>query len=113
MRQHLVAQQSIPLRLGDLLVSVSKLNGKKVIGANAHMLGEVTGADVDTEKWQITHLHVSLTDEATRELGFRKPFLGSVIVCLPIDIIQATGDVVSLNKSIIELKNVVEPKEHR
>jgi sporulation protein YlmC with PRC-barrel domain len=50
------------------LVSVSKLNGKKVIGANAYVLGEVSGADVDTEKWQITHLHVSLTDEATRNL---------------------------------------------
>lgn len=83
-----------------------------MIGANAYTLGEVTGADVDTEKWQITHLHVSLTDEATRELGFMKPFLGSVIVCLPIDIIQATGDVVSLNKSIDELRNVVSPKRH-
>ena len=95
------------------MVIFSKLIGKKVIGANAYMLGEVTGADVDTEKWQVTHLHVSLADEATRELGFRKPFLGSVIVCLPIDLIQAAGDVISLNKSIKELKNVVEPKEHR
>lgn len=96
-----------------LLVIFSKLVGKKVIGANAYMLGEVTGADVDTEKWQITHLHVSLTDEATLELGFRKPFLGSVIVCLPVNIIQAIGDVISLSKSITELKNIVEPKKHR
>ena len=95
------------------MVIFSKLIGKKVIGANAYVLGEVTGADVDTEKWQITHLHVSLTDEATRELGFRKPFLGSVVVCLPINLIQATGDVISLSKSVKELKNVVEPKEHR
>jgi len=95
------------------LVIISKLIGKKVIGANAFMLGEVTGADVDVEKWQITHLHVSLTEEATRELGFKKPFLGSVIVCLPINLIQATGDIISLNKSVKELKNVVEPKEHR
>jgi sporulation protein YlmC with PRC-barrel domain len=95
------------------LVIFSKLIGKKVVGANAYMLGEVTGADVDTSKWQLTHLHVSLTDEATRELGFKKPFLGSVIVCLPIDLIQATGDVISLNKAVEELKNVVEPKKHR
>jgi len=95
------------------LVVFSKLIGKKVIGANAYMLGEVTGADVDVEKWLITHLHVSLTEEATRELGFKKPFLGSVIVCLPINLIQATGDIISLNKSVKELKNVVEPKEHR
>ena len=95
------------------MVIISKLIGKKVIGANAYTLGEVTGADVDVEKWLITHLHVSLTEDATRELGFRKPFLGSVIVCLPINLIQATGDIISLNKSVKELKNVVEPKEHR
>lgn len=94
------------------MVSVSRLIGKKVIGANAYMLGEVAGADIDTEKWQITHLHVSLADEATRELGFRKPLLGSVIVCLPINLIQATGDIISLNKSISELRNFVEPKKH-
>jgi sporulation protein YlmC with PRC-barrel domain len=95
------------------LVSVSRLVGKKVIGSNAYMLGEITGADVDTEKGLVTHLHVGLTDEATRELGFRKPLLGSVIVCLPINIIQATGDVISLNKSIIELRTIVQPKRHR
>lgn len=94
------------------MVIFSKLVGKSVIGANAYALGEVMGADVDTGKWQITHLHVSLTDEATRELGFTKPFLGHVIVCLPIDIIQATGDIVSLNKSINELRNIVAPKRH-
>ena len=95
------------------MVSVSKLNGKKVIGANAYTLGEIIGADVDTGKGQITHLRVGLTDEATRELGFRKLLLGSVIVCLPTDIIQATGDVISLNKSITELRNIVQPKKHR
>jgi len=95
------------------LVVFSKLVGKRVIGANAYILGEVTGADVDAEKWQITHLHVSLAEEATRELGFKKPFLGSVVVCLPVNLIQATGDVISLNKSINELRNLVEPKEHR
>jgi len=95
------------------LVVFSKLVGKRVIGANAYILGEVIGADVDTEKWQITHLHVSLTEEATRELGFKKPFLASVVVCLPVNLIQATGDVISLNKSINELRNLVEPKEHR
>jgi sporulation protein YlmC with PRC-barrel domain len=58
---------------GGLLVTFSKLIGKKVIGSNAVVLGEVHGADVDTDKWQITHLHVGLADDATRELGFKKP----------------------------------------
>jgi len=94
------------------VVTFSKLMGKKVIGANAYTLGEVHGADVDPDKWQVTHLHVSLTDEATRELGFKKPLLGSVIVCLPVMLIQATGDVITLNKSVQELRSFVEPKKH-
>lgn len=94
------------------MVSVSKLMGKKVIGANAYTLGEIHGADVDTDKWQVTHLHLSLTDEATRELGFKKPLLGHVIACLPISLIQAVGDVITLNKSIQELRPFVEPKKH-
>jgi len=95
------------------LVTFSRLMEKRVIGANAYTLGEVHGADVDTEKWLVTHLHVSLTDEATRELGFRKPFLGHVIVCLPVNLVQAIGDVITLNKSIQELRSFVEPKQHR
>jgi sporulation protein YlmC with PRC-barrel domain len=94
------------------MTSVSKLMGKRVIGANAYLLGEVNGADVDTAKWQVTHLHVSLTDEAIRELGFKKPFMGSVTVCLPVSLVLAVGDVITLNKGIKELKDVVEPKKH-
>lgn len=95
------------------MVTFSRFMGKRVIGANAYTLGEVHGADVDTDKWQITHLHVSLTDDATRELGFKKPFLGAVIVCLPVSLIQAIGDVITLSKSIQELRSFVEPKRHR
>lgn len=91
----------------------SKMIGKRVIGSNAYMLGEVVGADIDTANWQVTHLHVSLADEATRELGFKKPFMGSVVVCLPVQVIQAVGDVITLNKGIDELRTVVEPKKHK
>ena len=98
--------------LAKFMTSMSKLIGKRVIGANAYALGEINGADVDTVKWQVTHLHVSLTDEATRELGFKKPFMGSVTACLPVPLIQAVGDVITLNKGINELRDVVEPKKH-
>jgi len=54
---------------------------------------------------------VSLTDEATRELGYKKPFMGSVTVCLPVSLVQAVGDVITLNKGIRELKDFVEPKK--
>jgi len=59
-------------------MKASKMNGTKVITANAYVLGEVDGAEVDTDKWKVTHLDVNLTKEATEELGFKKPFLGSL-----------------------------------
>lgn len=94
------------------MVTFARLIGKKVIGSNAYMFGEMHGADVDTGNWQITHLHISLTDDAARELGFRKPFLGAVVVCLPVSLIQAVGDVITLNKTVKELGSFVEPKKH-
>ena len=98
------------MMLGDQLMRVSKLNGMKVITANAYVLGEVEGAEVDTNKWKITHLDVNLTNEATKELGFKKPFLGSIKVCLPVTIIKEFGNVVTLKKSLQELKNLDECK---
>jgi sporulation protein YlmC with PRC-barrel domain len=94
------------------MTSVSKLMGKRVIGANAYLLGEVNGADVDTAKWQVTHLHVSLTNEATRELGFKKPIMGSITVYVPVSLVQAVGDIITLSKGVKELKDVIEPKKH-
>jgi sporulation protein YlmC with PRC-barrel domain len=93
------------------LVDVSKLNGKKVIGATAFTLGDVEGAEVDTRNWQITHLHVKLTSEATERFGFKKPRIGSLVVLMPVTIVKAVGDVVSLDKSIEELKSIVKPKK--
>ena len=92
------------------MINVSKLIGRKVITADAFTLGEIDGAKVDTERWQVTHLDVSLSDEATRELGFKKPLLGSVKVCLPVTLIQAFGDLVTLNKPLQELKTLEECK---
>jgi len=91
-------------------MKVSKLNGMKVITANAYTLGEVEGAHVDTDKWKLTHLDVELTKEATKELGFKKPLLGSLTVCLPVTLVKGFGDVITLKKSLQEMKNLEECK---
>ncbi|MCW3976346.1 MAG: hypothetical protein NWE77_00265 [Candidatus Bathyarchaeota archaeon] len=92
------------------MVTTGKLMGRKVISEDAFTLGEVAGAEVDTRSWQITHMHVKLTDEATRELGFKKPFLGHLTVCLPVTLVKAFGDVVTLGNALQELKEVPECK---
>jgi sporulation protein YlmC with PRC-barrel domain len=106
-----ICQTDYWLLLGGCLTSVSDLNGKKVIGASAFALGEVEGAEFDAKNWQITHLQVKLTGEATEQLGFKKPTLGHTVVLLPVTLVKAVGDIVSLDKSIQELKSVVEPKK--
>jgi sporulation protein YlmC with PRC-barrel domain len=81
-----------------------------VITADAYTLGEVDGAHADIGMWNITHLDVELTNEATEELGFKKPLLGSLTVCLPITAVKKVGDVITLNKSLLELKSLKECK---
>lgn len=95
------------------MVDVDKLKGKKVIGRKAYTLGEVDGAEVDTEKWEVTHLRVKLTDEAATELGFKKRFRSST-ACMPVTMVAAVGDIITIDKSIQELRSttdIVECKE--
>jgi len=93
-----------------MMVNVNMLLGKTVVGDDARLIGNVTGVEVELlPKWQITHIHVSLTEETTRELGYKKPFLGSVEVLIPISIVKAVGDIISLDKKTAELKDIVEP----
>ncbi len=89
---------------------VNHLNGLEVITVDAFNIGEVDGAEADTGTWQITHLVVELSKEVVKELGFKKPILGSVSVCLPVTTINKIGHVVTLNQSIHDLKNLKECK---
>jgi len=91
-------------------MKANRINGTRVITANAYVLGEVDGAEVDTDKWKVTHIDVNLSKEATEELGFKKPFLGSIKICLPVTIIKEFGDVIALKNSLQELKNLKECK---
>ena len=91
-------------------VNVNILLGKSVVADDARLVGTVTGVEVELmPKWEVTHLHVSLTEETTKELGYKKPFLGSVDVILPISIVKAVGDLISLDKKIDDLRDLVEP----
>jgi sporulation protein YlmC with PRC-barrel domain len=72
--------------LGDEMVEVGKLDGKKVITTDGFNVGEASGAEMDNQ-WKITHLQVNLSKEATNELGFKKPVLGHITICLPVNLI--------------------------
>ena len=91
-------------------MKVGNLNGKQVITADAYNLGEVDGTHADIGTWQITHIDVDLTKEAAKELNLKKPMFGSVTVCVPVTAVNKVGDVITLNTTLLELKNLKECK---
>ena len=95
------------------MMDSAKMNGVKVITANSYTLGEVEGVNIETRGWKVTHLKVALSDDATKELGYSKPLLGSVKICLPVDNIGGYGDVITLKKSLMDLKGSDECKVRR
>ena len=80
----------------------------KVITADAYTLGEVNGAHVNTATWKIVNLDISLTKETVKELGLKKPILGSLLVCLPVNEVNEVGDVITLKGTLQEFKNLKE-----
>jgi len=90
-------------------VRPSELEGKKVVDTKAKIIGTVSGIEIDSVEWKVTHLRIELTDELVETLGYKKPFLGHVEILLSVDAVKAIADVVALDKAIRELKDVIEP----
>ena len=93
------------------MVEVTRLFWKKAFTSDAFLLGEVESAELDMNTWQITSFYVGLTDEATKMMGFKRPYLGKVHVCLPVSTIKTIQDTAILNQTLQELRNLKECKE--
>jgi sporulation protein YlmC with PRC-barrel domain len=85
-----------------------KLKGKKVIGAEGYVIGEVEGFDVELSDWKVTGLQVSLTDDAATKLGFKRPFLSKVVIIIPSTVVSLVGNFITLDKSAENLESLVE-----
>lgn len=73
----------------------------------ARDVGKLSGAEMDN-KWNITHVYVDLSKEASNELGLRKPILGHITILLKIHMIDVLGEVIKLNKTREELRGIPE-----
>jgi sporulation protein YlmC with PRC-barrel domain len=91
------------LKCRCFVMDTSLLNGKKVIGAQSLILGEVEGVDVDSNTWQVSTMYVSLSDEAAIGFGLRKPFMSKITICLPTQIVKSLGDVITLKEPLYNL----------
>jgi len=82
------------------------LEGKKVVGTEGYILGEIEGIDIDLRTWEANAFCVSLSDESTAELGLKKTFLKKIIVCFPTELIKAVGEVITLKEPIRNLEDI-------
>ena len=87
----------------------SELNGKKVVGAGAKIVGTVFDIEIDPTSWKTTTLHIELSEEAIETLGYKKPFMGRVDISLSVEAVAVVADIISLNKPITELKKFIQP----
>jgi len=92
-------------------MDIGTLNWKKVITSDGVTIGEVQGGELDATSFQVTHVHIGLNDAALKEFGLKKPFLGQVFVCLPVDMVQEANEAVTLKESLAELRNGPECRE--
>jgi sporulation protein YlmC with PRC-barrel domain len=94
------------------MVEITRLFWKRAFTSDGILLGEVESADLDMNTWQITSLFVGLTDEATKRMGFKHPYLGKVIVCLPVSTVQSiAADKATLKQTMEELRSLKQCKE--
>ncbi len=84
------------------------LRGRKVVGSEGYILGEFDGLCYDLSTWKATAFYIDLSDEATDELNFKKPFLSKIIISLPTQLINAIGDIITLTEPVRNLKDIAE-----
>ena len=93
------------------MVEIGRLFWKRVVTADNFTIGEMESADLDMSTWQLKSFYVSLNDEATKRMGFERPYFGKVFVCLPVGTVKEIGDFVILNKTFAELMELKECKK--
>ena len=93
------------------MVEITRLFWKPAYTSDGFMLGEVQSAELDMSNWQIINLFVALSEEASKKMGFKHPYLGKVMVCLPVSTVESIGDKAVLKKSMEELKTLRQCRE--
>ena len=93
------------------MVEITRLFWKPAYTSDGFMLGEVQSAELDMSNWQIINLFVTLSEEASKKMGFKHPYLGKVMVCLPVSAVESVSDKAVLNKTMDELRSLRQCRE--
>jgi sporulation protein YlmC with PRC-barrel domain len=89
-------------------MKIDEILGKTVIGAAGNYIGEVSNIEIESKTWQISHLHIKLSDKAAKEFGLKKT-LKSANVRIPTGVVKEIGVIITLNQSLTDLKKILFP----
>jgi sporulation protein YlmC with PRC-barrel domain len=92
------------------LVSADEVSGKKVVSVKGDEIGQIKDVQFNMNNWTVTHMVIKLSNRAAVSLGYKKT-IGSYNVCMPVNLISSVGDVVTINKTLLELIESAEIKE--
>jgi len=88
----------------------SKLDGMDVVSLDGFNTGEISGMELDIKNWDVSHIYIELSDDAVKELDFKKPLWGHITICIPVSYVEAVGDVVTLTRNLKGLDKIPECK---
>jgi sporulation protein YlmC with PRC-barrel domain len=88
-------------------VSDEDLRDMTVIGADGHVVGEVSALVLDLATWAVAALCVKLRREAAERLGASHSVFRAGTVDIPIHMVQSVGDAIVLSTAADELRALV------
>ena len=89
-----------------VMINIDDVLGKTVIGAAGNYIGEVNNIAIDADTWQITHLHVKLSDKVAKEFGLKKTLKSSNLK-IPTSSVNDVGVIITLKLSLFDLKKII------
>jgi len=82
--------------------NISELYKKDIMATDGRVLGTLEGVAIKKD-WTVSGLTVKINNDSIKDLGKRKPFLGSLRMDIGTKHIKVMGDNIMLNKSIKDL----------
>lgn len=86
------------------MVTIEEILGKSVIGSMGTYVGDVSNIYIEPNGWKVTYLFVKLSSQAAKRFGLKKSLKGNIIR-IPIRLVDNIGVIITLNQSILELKD--------
>jgi sporulation protein YlmC with PRC-barrel domain len=90
------------------VIRIEEIVGKSVIGSKGTYIGDVCNISIAPNDWKVTHLYIKLSGQAIKGFEVKKSLKGNVMR-IPTSSIAKVDVIITLNQSLIELKENYSP----